>query len=495
MNKIKLPLLKKTSSALILGACITLITPALLGVSQYALGATSAAASLPDFADLVEKSGPAVVNIRTTEKAKAAAPESATQDEQMQEIFRRYFGVPGGSAPAPVPKDRRPPQAQDEQVQRGIGSGFIISQDGYVISNAHVVDNADEVYVKLTDKREFKAKVIGVDTRTDIAVLKIDGTGLPKATIGDSAKARVGEWVIAIGSPFELDNTVTAGIISAKARETGDFLPLIQTDVAVNPGNSGGPLINMRGEVVGINSQIYSRSGGYMGISFAIPIDEAISTAEQLKISGRVTRGRLGVYLGDVRKEIVESLGLASEKGGLIHRVEKDGPADKIGLQGGDIILKFNGVTVEKSADLRRLAAATKPGTKVPLSVWRNGAAHEFEVTLAEIPQEKVATDAESRDVASGKQNALGITAKTLSATERKELRINSGVVIESAEGPAAKAGLQAGDIVLTINNIDVKDATQFFALAARADGKKPVILLVRRGENSQFVSVRPAAQ
>jgi serine protease Do len=321
-------------NALLAVACSTLsavIIPS-LGVGVSTAHATSVAA-LPDFADLVERTGPAVVNIRTTERVKPGQGGGVPggEDEEMQEFFRRFFGVPipRQQQPDRTPRNRKQvPQQQEEEVPRGVGSGFIISADGFVLTNAHVVDGADDVYVTLTDKREYKAKIIGVDKRTDVAVVKIEGNNLPRLTIGDPNKLRVGEWVIAIGSPFGLDNTVTAGIISAKARDTGDYLPLIQTDVAVNPGNSGGPLINMRGEVVGINSQIYSRSGGYMGISFAVPIDEAVRVAEQLRVSGKVTRGRIGVQIGEVTKDVAESLGMARAQGALIQRVEPGGPAE-----------------------------------------------------------------------------------------------------------------------------------------------------------------------
>ena len=353
--------------------------------------APTAAAGLANFADLAEQTVPAVVNIRTVGKPAdaqtAGADDKANRDEQMREFLRRFFG--GG---AQQQQQQQQGQAQDDQDDNdddepdgSVGAGFIIGADGYILSNAHVIEGAESIMVTLSDQREFEAKVVGVDKRTDIALLKIDASGLPQATIGASAKARVGEWVIAIGSPFDLDHTVTAGIISAKARETGDFLPLIQTDVAVNPGNSGGPLINMRGEVVGINSQIYSQSGGYMGISFAIPIDEAMRVAEQLKSSGHVTRGRLGVYLGDIDKQIAESLGLPNAQGGLVGRIEKGGPAEKAGLHGGDIILSYNGVAVQKSADLRRLAADTRPGTQVKLELWRKGVRRDVALTVAEL--------------------------------------------------------------------------------------------------------------
>jgi serine protease Do len=340
------------------------------------------ARELPDFADLVERAGPAVVNIRTTERVRAArgAPE---MDEQMLEFFRR-FGIP-------VPNQRRGQPRNDDDLpqRRGVGSGFILSADGFVMTNAHVVDGADEVIVTMTDKREYKAKIIGADTRTDVAVVKIEATGLPAVKIGDTNKLRVGEWVIAIGSPFNLENTVTAGIVSAKARDTGELLPFIQTDVAINPGNSGGPLINMRGEVVGINSQIYSQSGGYMGISFAIPIDEAIRVADSLRANGRVVRGRIGVTIGPVSKEVAEAIGLGKPQGAAVSNVEAGGPAEKAGVEGGDIITKVDGKVVEKSGDLPRIISGMKPGSKTTLQVFRRGAYKELSVVVAELEAER----------------------------------------------------------------------------------------------------------
>ncbi|MEC5216425.1 serine protease Do [Actimicrobium sp. GrIS 1.19] len=458
-------------------------------------------AGLPDFTDLVEKTGPAVVNIRTTEKAKFAqgAPGAGADDEEMQEFFKRFFGVPvppRQQQPERPSRPKRPgtPPAEEE-VPRGVGSGFIISADGYVMTNAHVVDGADEVYVTLTDKREFKAKIIGADKRTDVALVKIEGANLPRLALGDSDKIRVGEWVIAIGSPFGLDNTVTAGIISAKARDTGDYLPLIQTDVAVNPGNSGGPLINMRGEVVGINSQIYSRSGGYMGISFAVPIDEAMRVSDQLKQAGKVTRGRIGVQIGELTKEVAESLGLSKAQGALVQRVEAGGPAEKAGVEAGDIILKFNGILIERSSDLPRLVGNTKPGARAVLTVWRKGANRDLNVTVAEMEQEKVAKRDDKKSKAEQTANALGLVASDLTDAQKKELKIDGGVVVDAAEGASARAGLRAGDVVLRLNNTDVKDAKQFAALVAKLDAKKVAVILVRRGDASQFVPIRPLAQ
>jgi serine protease Do len=468
---------------LLLGACALQFAPA----AQAALPVfTTAASTLPNFADLVEKSAPVVVNIRTTEKSNGEHGEAAN-DEQMQEFLRRYFGGPRQKSP--TPKSAKPPVATEEEpVQRGVGSGFVIAADGYVLTNAHVVKGAEDIFVTLNDKREFTAKVVGLDERTDVALLKIDASKLPQAQIGASASTRVGEWVIAIGSPFDLDNTVTAGIVSAKARETGDFLPLIQTDVAVNPGNSGGPLINMRGEVVGINSQIYSRSGGYMGISFAIPIEEAIRVADQLKASGHVSRGRIGVYLDDVGKDIAESLGLPKAQGSLVGRIEKGGPADKAGLLGGDIILNFNGVPIEKSADLRRLAAGTRPGTQVKITLWRKGAAQDAVLTVAEL--EPALVKAETTPSEQTPQ-LFGLQIEDVPEARRRELGISSGIVITDADGTAARAGLQPGDIILTVNNQDVTDARQFASVLSHADKKKGVLLLARRGDVSQYITLR----
>jgi serine protease Do len=355
--------------------------------------AAAAPRGLPDFADLAEQLSPSVVNIRTTERVRSgqrgARPET---DEEMQEFFRRFFGTPPGG-PQPDPRRGAPPPgkgpAPDEEQQRGVGSGFLISSDGFVMTNAHVVDGADEVYVTLPDKREFKAKIIGADKRTDVAVVKIDGTGLPAVKVGDVGKLRVGEWVMAIGSPFGLENTVTAGIVSAKARDTGEFVAFIQTDVAINPGNSGGPLVNMRGEVIGVNSQILSRSGGFMGVSFAIPMDEAMRVADQLRATGRVVRGRIGVQIGEVTKDVAESLGLGKATGALVRSVEEGGPAAAAGVEPGDIITRFDGKSVERSSDLPRLVGGTKPGTKSTIQVFRRGSTRDLNVAVAEIEPER----------------------------------------------------------------------------------------------------------
>ena len=342
---------------------------------------------MPDFTELVEKVGPAVVNIRTTERPRAGRGGGGNEaDEDMLELFRR-FGIipPGQNRPGP-----RSPQQPDDAQPRGVGSGFILNADGYVMTNAHVVDGADEVIVTLADKREFKAKTIGADKRSDVALVKIEATGLPTVRIGDVSKLKVGEWVIAIGSPFGLESTVTAGIVSAKSRDTGDLLPLIQTDVAINPGNSGGPLINMRGEVVGINSQIYSRSGGYMGISFAIPIDEATRVSEQLRAGGRVIRGRIGVVIARMTKDVAESIGLGKPIGALVQSVEAGGPAEKAGVEPGDVITKVDNRTVESSVELPRIVGSIKPGTKATLQVFRRGSTRDLNVIVSELEPEKV---------------------------------------------------------------------------------------------------------
>ncbi|MFM7332008.1 MAG: DegQ family serine endoprotease [Brachymonas sp.] len=451
---------------------------------------------LPDFADLAEATGPSVVNIRTLAKVSTRGGGNLEgMDEEMQEFFRRFFGdrIPGipnprGNAP------RNTPQPEEREVPRGVGSGFILTADGFIMTNAHVVEGADEVIVTLTDKRELKAKIIGADKRTDVAVIKVEATGLPFVKIGDSNRVRVGEWVMAIGSPFGLDNTVTAGIVSAKARETGDFLPFIQTDVAINPGNSGGPLLNMRGEVIGINSQIYSRSGGFQGISFAIPIDEAMRVSEQLRASGRVVRGRIGVQIGEVTKEVAESIGLPKPAGALVRSVEADAPAAKGGVEAGDIITKFDGKTIERSTDLPRLVGGTKPGTKSTVTVFRRGQSRDLSVTVAEIPAETPARRASvpaEPPKPSGAGQAVGLAVAELTDAQKKDLKLKGGVRVTAATEAAARAGLREGDVIVAVANTEVTTLAEFEAALSKADRSKPINVLFRRGEMAQFALIR----
>ena len=449
--------------------------------------------TLPDFTDLVEQVGPSVVNIRTLEKVSSQAAAGNGIDEDMLEFFKR-FGVPVPNVPRQTP--RQPKQQPEEETPRGVGSGFILSSDGLIMTNAHVVEGADEVLVTLTDKREFKAKIMGYDKRSDVAVVKIDATGLPAVKVGDVGRLKVGEWVMAIGSPFGLENTVTAGIVSAKQRDTGDYLSFIQTDVAINPGNSGGPLINMRGEVVGINSQIYSRSGGFMGISFAIPIDEATRVSEQLRVSGRVSRGRIGVQIESVSKEVAESVGLGKAQGAFVRGVETGSPAKKAGVEAGDIITKFDGKAIEKSSDLPRLVGNTKPGSKSSLTVFRRGASKDLNVLIAEIEDDKPVKKASSKEdkpKASSAGQLLGLAVSELSDAQKKELKIKGGVKVDSATEGAARAGVKEGDVIVAIANTEVNNVKEFEAAVAKMDKSKPVNLLFRRGEWAQYALIRPA--
>ncbi|WP_114973217.1 DegQ family serine endoprotease [Rhodoferax ferrireducens] len=479
-----------------LNACV--LAGAMAATASLALVPTTSAVAqvrtLPDFTDLVEQVGPSVVNIRTLEKATPRSGSGSPGEEEMLEFFRR-FGVPIPNTPRPTPRQNRP-QPQEEEQPRGVGSGFILSADGLIMTNAHVVDGADEVIVTLTDDREYKAKIIGADKRSDIALVKIEAKGLPAVKVGDVSRLKVGEWVMAIGSPFGLDNTVTAGIVSAKQRDTGDYLPFIQTDVAINPGNSGGPLINMRGEVVGINSQIYSRSGGSMGISFAIPMDEAVRVSEQLRVSGRVSRGRIGVQIDQVTKDVAESIGLGKPQGALVRSVEAGSPAEKAGVEAGDIITKFEGKTVEKSSDLPRMVGATKPGTRSALTVFRRGATKELAVTIAEIEADKPAkkaADKEEKPKASSAGQALGLAVSELTDAQKKELKIKGGVKVETAAEAAARAGLREGDVVVAIANVEVANVREFEAALGKLDKTKPINVLFRRGEWAQYAVIRPA--
>ena len=468
-----------------------------LGLGSALATAPVAAQGLPDFTELVEKVGPSVVGIRTTERARSARSGVAPElDEDMQEFFRR-FGIPiPKGRPAPNPRSPQQPAPDAEPQTRGVGSGFILSPDGYVMTNAHVVDGADEVIVTLTDSREFKAKIVGADLRSDVALVKIDATGLPAVRIGDVSKLKVGEWVMAIGSPFGLENTVTAGIVSAKARDTGDLVKLIQTDVAINPGNSGGPLINLRGEVVGINSQIYSRSGGFMGISFAIPIDEATRVSDSLRSNGRVIRGRIGVAIGPVTKEVAESIGLGKAIGAMVSNVEAGGPADKAGVEAGDIITKVDGRPVDKFGDLPRMVGLTKPGSKTTLQVFRRGNYRDVSVAVIDFDTaDKAAASAPAgRDAPKPPPAAgvLGLSVSDLTDAQRRDLKVKGGVRVDAVDGPAARAGMREGDVLLSMDNVEIGSAKQFEAAVAKLDRSKATTVLVKRGDVVNFLIIKP---
>jgi serine protease Do len=441
---------------------------------------TAAQGALPDFSALVAAQGPTVVNVTVKKRAAqmAGAMPQFDEDGPLGQFFR-HFGVPvppgaGGEADGA-------PHAE------ALGSGFIISPDGMILTNAHVVQGADEVSVKLSDRREFPAKVLGVDTRTDVAVLKIDARGLPAVRIGDPNKTKVGEWVAAIGSPFGLQSTVTAGIVSAKSRALPDerLVPFIQTDVAVNPGNSGGPLFNLAGEVVGINSMIYSRTGGYMGVSFAIPIDVAMKVADQLVKYGKVTRGRIGVVIQSVNQPLAESFGLDKAKGALVAKVEPDSPAAQAGIKTGDVILSWNGQPISESSDLPTLVANTKPGSQASLVVWRAGAQQALTLAVGEMPDDQASLAAAPPATPQGK---LGVAVRPLAKEEAKQAGLQGGLVVERAAGAAAKAGLRPGDVILGVNGQSVGSPDALKQAIDQA-GKHPA-LLVQRGQTRLFVPV-----
>ena len=435
---------------------------------------------LPDFAALVEHYGPAVVNVEVVQKAEPADLRGGSPDDPFSDFFRR-FGIPApGQRGSPVPA-------------RGAGSGFIVTRDGYVLTNAHVVSNASEVTVRLTDRREFAAKVIGADRNTDVAVIKIDAKDLPTVTIGDANQIRPGEWVVAIGSPFGMENSVTAGIVSATSRSIpGDTsVPFIQTDVAVNPGNSGGPLFNMRGEVIGINSQIYSQTGGYMGVSFAIPIDVAMNVQDQLVKTGRVTRGRIGVTIQEVNAQFAESFGLDRPYGALISSVEDDGPADKAGLKSGDVILEVNGAQIERSGTLPTVISRIKPGTTAQLTVWRNGKRSTMSIKVGEFAESDTRAAARGGAAPPGANQApqLGLAVRPLQPEEKEQAQTEGSLVVERTSGPAASGGVRPGDIILGVNGQKVKSVAELQAATKKAGST--VALLIQRGDAQIFVPIR----
>ncbi len=451
---------------------------------------TRAGAGLPDFTELYERNGPAVVSIDVTQKVRRQRTPELSEDDPFYEFFRRFGQVP--------PRGRGS-QSEREQEAQSVGSGFILSSDGYLITNAHVVEGADEVNVRLTDRREFRAKVVGADKRTDVALLKIEATNLPKVTIGDPEKSRVGEWVVAIGKPFGLENTMTAGILSAKGRDLPqeNLVPFLQTDVAINPGNSGGPLFNLRGEVIGINSLIYSRSGGYMGLAFAIPIDVAMNTVQQLKEKGRVTRGRIGVQIQEVARETAEAFGLPRATGALVNSVEKGGPSDKAGIESGDIILKVDGREVKTSSELPRIITMVRPGNKVTLTVWRKGSQRDVAVTVVELKEDAVAAPTQRRNTPPkerAKPNRMGLVLADLTDEQKKELEIKNGVLVEDITG-AVRGNVQPGDVILAIvtrgQSTEMRSAEQMNVLLGKLERGASVTLQLKRGEQTFFSTLR----
>jgi len=481
-------LARRAVLALLMGAVL------IAGGMQH-LSVQAQTAGLPDFTTIVEKSESAVVNIRTTAKV---AARSGAQGQDPYEMFRHFFGPdfqpPGGPRNGPQQNPRGKPRAEPEErsVPRGVGSGFFISEDGYLLTNHHVVEDATDIFVTLTDAREFKAKVIGSDKRTDVALLKVEAKSMPFLPIGSAKLLKKGQWVMAIGSPFGLESTVTSGIVSALGRETGDYLPFIQTDVAVNPGNSGGPLLNLKGEVVGINAQIVSRSGGFMGISLAIPIEEAMSVVDQLRASGSVTRGRIGVQIGEVSKDVAQAIGLPKAEGALVGGVEPDAPADKAGVLPGDVITKFGDKPIGRWSDLPRLVGETKPGTTSTLEVWRKGKPLTLKVTVAELKADKTAAAAPAPTKAPEPvTTVLGMDVTPVSDEIQKKLRIKGGVQVTSVAAPASTAGVVEGDIILAVNDTDITTPAQFAKVVAGLDQSRPVGLMVRTGDQTRWVAVR----
>ena len=453
----------------------------------------SRAEGLPDFTDLVEKQSASVVNISTTQAPKANAGNDGG-DDGMQEFFRRY-GIP--TPPGGIPHGPNGPGGAPREgaEQHSLGSGFVISADGYILTNAHVVQGADEITVALTDKREFKAKVIGSDRKTDVALIKVDASGLMPVKTGDVDKVKVGEWVVAIGSPFGFESTVTKGIVSAKGRSLPQetLVPFLQTDVPINPGNSGGPLFNLKGEVVGINSQIYSRTGGFMGLSFAIPIDVALDVSRQLRENGKVTRGWLGVVIQDVTTDIADSFGLTKAQGALVASMEKGGPAESGGLQVSDVITRFNGKTIKSREDLPRAVGSTRPGSAVPVTVWRKGASQDLTVAVGEMPGEEGGglRPASRRSGSENPASKIGLALGNLKDEQRKELDLKGGVLVQEVSGAASKAGLQAGDVILSLNTSDVASVEEFNKALTATSDKKVITLLVRRGDSSRYIPLK----
>lgn len=448
-------------------------------------GGAAGTVALPDFTQLVQRHGAAVVNISAAQASKAGslAFPGLGQDDPMFDFFRRFI-------------PRKPEHPRVDPENRSLGSGFIISADGFILTNAHVVDGAEEILVRLVDKREFRARVVGADPRSDVALIKIDASDLPRLAIGDPDKLQVGEWVVAIGSPFGFDHSVTAGIVSAKGRSLPDenFVPFIQTDVAINPGNSGGPLFNLKGEVVGINSQIYSQTGGFMGLSFAIPINLAMDVQAQLRTNGRVQRGRIGVAIQEVTRALAESFGLPRAAGALVSAVEVGGPAAKAGVEQGDVIVRFAGKAVETSSDLPRIVSASRPSSQVAISLYRNGAARDLNIVVGEW-QDESAQRARRSERVQPAPNKLGLVLALPSPAQRRERNVEHGLIVERVQGVAARSDLQVGDIVLVIvsggRQLPLKTVDAFNRQVAELKDGQQVTLLVQRSEGASYVTLR----
>ncbi len=457
--------------------------------SSLVLTTQARAEALPDFTPLVQENSAAVVNISTTlKKSETGNFENyqmpdIPEDSPFHDFFKKFFGE--------IPEGGLDPFEQ----RSSLGSGFILDAAGYVITNNHVVKDADEIVVRLQDRREFVAEIIGTDERSDIAVLKIKGDNLPSVKLGNSNDLKVGEWVLAIGSPFGFDHSVTAGIVSAIGRSlpNENYVPFIQTDVAINPGNSGGPLFNLQGEVVGVNSQIYSRTGGFMGLSFAVPINVVTNVYEQLRDKGRVSRGWLGVLIQDVTRELAESFGMQRPHGALIAKVLPDGPAEKAGLEVGDIVVKFDGKEISFSSDLPPLVGASRIGSKVPVEIIRRGETKQLKIQISELPVDETAQAAPGDTQPSAPANALNITVKDLTDEQKAELEIEDhGVIVETVnEGPAQKAGVRNGDVILLINNIKIKNTAHFDKLVNELPKDKSIPMLLQRRGGPIFIALK----
>lgn len=452
----------------------------------------AAQAQLPDFTVLVEESAPAVVNISTRQTVRSQPALGGFHGlpdlEGLPPIFREFF-----ERSIPMPRSPQGRKGQQREAQ-SLGSGFIISSDGYVLTNNHVIADADEIIVRLADRSEMVAELVGTDPRTDVALLKVDGKNLPSVKLGKSSELKVGEWVLAIGSPFGFDHSVTSGIVSAKGRNlpNDNYVPFIQTDVAINPGNSGGPLFNLKGEVVGINSQIFTRSGGFMGLSFAIPMEVALDVSEQLKSSGKVERGWLGVVIQEVNKDLAESFGLDKPAGALVAQVLEKGPADKGGLQVGDVILSLDNHPVVMSADLPHLVGAVKPGKTVKLVVMRDGSRKTLRVKVGALPSEGEEMAVTDGSGAASKSNRLGMTVIDLTAEQKKATDLQGGVVIkEVQDGAAAMIGLRPGDVITHLNNQAVQSVKAFTKIARELPNDRSISMRVLRQGRASFITFK----